>query len=406
MKYQIKKGTTSYIAYVSVDDSSSTTGAKLTGLVFNSASLTAYYVRTAGSATAITLVTQTATGAYSSGGFVAVDGTNMPGVYRLDIPDAAIASGVDKAVLVLKGATNMVPVHIELELVAYDPQDTVRLGLTFAPNVASGSAGAIPTTGTGANQLNVTGGRADADVLRWNAAVVATPNTAGVPVVDTRFAGRVATAQAGASTTVTLDASASATDNLYNGFSVIVIGGTGAGQGNRVITGYVGSTKVATVTPAWATNPSSDSVFALIPAGVSVEAWLRAAPSALSSGKVQTDANVIQWSGSAPNALVSGRVDASAGAIASAVITSTAIATDAITSTGLAASAANEVRDAVTAAVVESQGSRTLAEAIRIILAVVAGRSASGTFKTDDNVATRAAFTYSGNDRTGATLTP
>lgn len=148
MKYLIKKGTTSFIAMISVDDSSSTTGAKLTGLVYNSGSLTAYYARAGAAAASISLVTQTATGAYSSGGFVAVDGTNMPGVYRLDIPDAALATGVDKVVVVLKGATNMVPVHLEIELTDVDTFDAnvAKIGgVAASATNLSASAGAIAT---------------------------------------------------------------------------------------------------------------------------------------------------------------------------------------------------------------------------------------------------------------------
>jgi hypothetical protein len=74
-------------------------------------------------------------------------------------------------------------------------------------------------------------------------------------------------AQAGASTTITLDTSASATDGLYNGNIVAIIAGTGAGQ-NKVIIGYAGSTKVATVDSAWATTPDTTSVFALYPQGI------------------------------------------------------------------------------------------------------------------------------------------
>lgn len=74
--------------------------------------------------------------------------------------------------------------------------------------------------------------------------------------------GRTGTAQAGASTTITLDASASATDDIYNGSTITITGGTGAGQ-IRVISDYVGSTKVATVSVAWATNPDNTSIFAV-----------------------------------------------------------------------------------------------------------------------------------------------
>ncbi len=74
-------------------------------------------------------------------------------------------------------------------------------------------------------------------------------------------------AQAGNATTITLDASAVATNDYYNGSIVAIIAGTGNAQA-RVITSYVGSTKVATVDTNWATNPSTDSVFAIYPQGI------------------------------------------------------------------------------------------------------------------------------------------
>jgi len=71
------------------------------------------------------------------------------------------------------------------------------------------------------------------------------------------------TAQAGANTTITLAATASATDDIYNTMSVYISDGTGSGQ-IRSIVDYVGSTKVATVA-AWATNPAGDSVYEVMP---------------------------------------------------------------------------------------------------------------------------------------------
>lgn len=68
------------------------------------------------------------------------------------------------------------------------------------------------------------------------------------------------TAQAGANTTITLDASASATDDYYNGMTVIINGGTGDEQAREIVD-YVGSTKVATVDTAWGTNPDATSGF-------------------------------------------------------------------------------------------------------------------------------------------------
>lgn len=122
MKLIIAKGATSVSVNVFIRDNSVSTGVGLTGLAYNTASLTAYYCRQNAAATAITLATQTATGAFSSGGFVAVDGTNMPGLYRLDIPDAVLATGVNSAYIMLKGATNMEPCVLEIELTTIDLQ--------------------------------------------------------------------------------------------------------------------------------------------------------------------------------------------------------------------------------------------------------------------------------------------
>jgi len=76
------------------------------------------------------------------------------------------------------------------------------------------------------------------------------------------------TAQAGAASTITLDTGASSVDDFYNGGSILTTGGTGAGQ-FRIIVDYVGSTRVATVDAAWATNPDSTTTFAIFPASES-----------------------------------------------------------------------------------------------------------------------------------------
>lgn len=133
MKLDIKKGSTSKMVEVFIQDSSSTVGAGLTGLVFNSASLTAYYyLNDAASATSITLATMTL-GTFASGGFVEVDATNMPGMYSIGIPDAAL-TGADSVVIYLKGATNMAPVVLEIQLVDYDPYDAAVMGMTDLVN--------------------------------------------------------------------------------------------------------------------------------------------------------------------------------------------------------------------------------------------------------------------------------
>jgi len=68
------------------------------------------------------------------------------------------------------------------------------------------------------------------------------------------------TLQAGTSTTVTLKSTASATDGIYVGMYVNITGGTGSGQ-TRLIEGYVGSTKVATVGEAFTVTPNNTSTY-------------------------------------------------------------------------------------------------------------------------------------------------
>jgi len=95
--------------------------------------------------------------------------------------------------------------------------------------------------------------------------------TAGAAVFHN---GRTGTAQAGASTTITLDAGAVATDDIYNGASITITSGTGAGQ-TRIISDYVGSTKVATVSTSWTTTPDNTSVFSVTS---QVDQYINASP--------------------------------------------------------------------------------------------------------------------------------
>ncbi len=113
----LKKGSTSYIASVYIE--SQLTGGPLTGLVFNTASLSAYYTRADqgnADATAISLVAATR-GSFTSSGFIQKDATNTPGWYEVGIPNAVLATGSPWATVTLKGAANMKPATIFIELV-------------------------------------------------------------------------------------------------------------------------------------------------------------------------------------------------------------------------------------------------------------------------------------------------
>lgn len=128
-------GTTSQIVTVFIQDSSSTTGAGLTGLVYNTSGLTGYYKRnTASASTAITLATISTLGTFASGGFKEVDSTNMKGVYEFHPPNAALATGADSVVFCLQGATNMAPLLLEIELTATTNQTDIRVAKNVALN--------------------------------------------------------------------------------------------------------------------------------------------------------------------------------------------------------------------------------------------------------------------------------
>ena len=120
MKLILAKGTTDVSVLVFVADTSKTDGSGLTGLTYDSADLICYYARPRASAQQVTLATQTVTGAHSDGGFVEIDATHLAGVYRLDLPDAVCATGVDSVLVMLGGAADMAPVPLEIQLADLD----------------------------------------------------------------------------------------------------------------------------------------------------------------------------------------------------------------------------------------------------------------------------------------------
>lgn len=71
------------------------------------------------------------------------------------------------------------------------------------------------------------------------------------------------TAQSGGASSITLRAGASAVDDEFKNQAVWILSGTGAGQTNFV-SGYVGTTKVATVRTVWVTQPDSTSVYVIL----------------------------------------------------------------------------------------------------------------------------------------------
>lgn len=235
MKLSIQAGATSQTVNIFIQDSSSTTGQGLAGLVFNSSGLTAYYALPRAASNAITLATLAAvTSSYSSGGFKEIDPTNMKGWYRFDIPDAALASGRFTSIH-LFGATNMAPLPIEIELTGWNNQDAVRGGMTALPNANAEAAGGLYTKGTGAGQINQSAnGQIDVNVQRLNN--VAQSLLDLVDFSDTGYDPATHKVQ-GVVTTDTATVTGSVTGN---------VGGNVAGSVGSV-TGNVGGNVVGTV---------------------------------------------------------------------------------------------------------------------------------------------------------------
>lgn len=241
MSRTIPKGSTSQSVYFEVMDSTSTTGGRKTSLAFNTANLTACYTRNKGLATAITLATLAAAdSAYSSGGFKEVDATIQPGVYRLDVPDAALITGVDSVIFTIRGATGMVQASTEVQL--SDP-------FAAAVRAAVGLASANTDTQFAAIQADtdnlqtripaaLVGGRMDSSVGAAQADTITAASLA---------ADAVAEIQSGLATAAALATVQADTDNMQTRLPAALVGGrmdvsVGAVIGNPVQTNGSGTT--------------------------------------------------------------------------------------------------------------------------------------------------------------------
>jgi hypothetical protein len=286
-----KRGQTSIVLRLKLLDSAVTTGAGKTGLTSSSSGLlistiadnessATVYAQASSNIETITTLGTYATPTASKCRFKEVDATNHKGVYEIQIADARFAVSSAKSLLIsVSGVTGVAETDVVIPLTDLNVYDAVRAGLTSLPNAAAEASGGLPTL----SAAQASNGTINANVHRW---LTGTPNalqsgrvdgylgaTAAAVIASASFAAdtglvpaRSNTAQAGASTSITLDASASSTTDFYKGCFIAITGSTGSGQ-TRLCTAYNGTTKVATVTPAWATNPTSSSTFAVIPGG-------------------------------------------------------------------------------------------------------------------------------------------
>lgn len=134
------RGATSKTIMLVVLDSS--TGLPKTGLA-NTDVATARFVKTRSLSAGITVQSLAGpSAAYASGGFVEIDATNMPGLYRFDLPNTALTGTPDQVVVYLTftpANTNAQPVQVDMNVQDFTDQalevDTIAELAQAAPAV-------------------------------------------------------------------------------------------------------------------------------------------------------------------------------------------------------------------------------------------------------------------------------
>ena len=132
MPFQIKKdkaNVTRYIMVVDSGDGTPETSATITGFDLQ---YTRFGAAPATKVDATALAATDCTHADSK--MFEIDSTSSPGLYRVDWPDAAFATGVDGVVLVVSGTGFHPSVEI-IHLVDYDPQSATDLGLSSVTSI-------------------------------------------------------------------------------------------------------------------------------------------------------------------------------------------------------------------------------------------------------------------------------
>ncbi len=111
--YTMKAGTKSKLLLIYATSADGTSGK--TGLARNLSAGSAAYIREGDSAARTVPIVEGRVGEWGAGAFAEVDPELLPGVYQFGAPDEMVAEGSARAV--------------EINLVAYDPQDAERIGV-------------------------------------------------------------------------------------------------------------------------------------------------------------------------------------------------------------------------------------------------------------------------------------
>ena len=207
-----KDGVTQKLSFVGIDSADHTT--RKTGL----STFTVYYSLNGGTSTAMTTPT-----------VAELDATNMEGDYTLLVDEAGMVSSAGELTINIT-ATGMDAVTITAEIIE-----------SFESDIPSDVWNSILTGAT----FNI-------------------PTSAGRRVREIgAYAIHSGTAQAGNGVHITLAATASAVDGIYNRNLLVLIDGTGAQQ-TRTIIDYDGTTKIATIDREWRVNPDVTTEYQIV----------------------------------------------------------------------------------------------------------------------------------------------
>lgn len=118
----------------------------------------------------------------------------------------------------------------------------------------------------------------DLRVFEPQASITPSAVSGNITLTASAYTGDTGNLQGATSTSVTLKAAASSTDDIFVGMCVHMTTGTQAGK-SRKITDYNGTTKVATTFPAWDTPPVATDSYKIVPFALeSVNQYVNASP--------------------------------------------------------------------------------------------------------------------------------
>ena len=323
---------------------------------------------------------------------------------------------------------------------------------TTTLNLSGTSTKALEPTTAGRTLDVTTTGEAGLDFANVNLPV------GSIPIVNIIENGTMQTGSAAG--TAVLRSATSFVDDLIIGATIIVTGGTGAGQ-SRIIYDWVSTTDTASVSPNWTTTPDNTSTYLVVPTppastngatlpAVNLTSWNGTAVAtpdtagypkvtikdgtgageiALTAGVVDTVGAVTGAVGSVTGAVgsvtgavgsvtgavgsvtgnVGGNVTGSVGSVAAGGITAASIATGAFDADALATDAVTEIvtgvlTSAMTEAYPTDGSTMTVAQALYLIAQSIGEFSVSGTTVTVKRVdGTTTAATYTLDSSTAPT---